>query len=166
MAVISLPTFSFLRSKLLNLSLYHLLIHKSNHHLMRQRWEYVLLDWAKCDFWERSRIDSAKDVQGATLCLQWKRLNLATGDFWHIMLSWRRHQQCFIEGTVSIQLLLWQLSVLSPHHPNLSRGSCISHSGIFCNKYPSKSGFFVFSSASFQLFYITVSWRAPYFKAL
>lgn len=73
MAVISLPTFLVLCYKFLNLSVYNLFIQKSNHHLMRQRWEYML-DWAKWHFWERSRMDGAKDVQGATLCPHWKRL--------------------------------------------------------------------------------------------
>lgn len=72
--------------------------------------------------------------------------NLASGDCWHIVLSWRRHQQCCIEGTVSTWLLPYALIAASPFSPPPKPlwANCISHSGVFCNIYPSKSGFLYF----------------------
>ena len=73
------------------------------------------------------------------------------------VLYWRHSQQ------TTAAFRSWQLPVPSPHHPILSRGNRLSPSGVFCNKHPSKTGF---SSAFFKHFYITVSYRASYFKAL
>lgn len=73
------------------------------------------------------------------------------------VLYWRHSQQ------TTAAFRSWQLPVPSPHHPILSRGNRLSPSGVFCNKHPSKTGF---SSAFFKLSYVTVSYRASYFKAL
>lgn len=63
MAVISLPTFSFLCYKLLHLPLHQLLIQQGNQQLMKQRWEYLLLDWADHNSGEMSRANCVKDAQ-------------------------------------------------------------------------------------------------------
>lgn len=87
---------------------------------MKQRWEYLLLDWANHDFRERSRMDCAKDPERATLYFHW---NTKTYMTWLQVIS-KDTLYCLEEDTsgvvlktVSRQLLPFTLTAASPFCP-------------------------------------------------